>query len=321
VRALLALATALLVGGCGSKPSPTQRRDPCVHGSAAVQSLSPAPRAIKTVFLVVMENRNWSEIQGSRSAPFINQTLLPQASLATRYTNAGVHPSEPNYLWLEGGTNYGIADDGDPAQHHLGNRDHLVSLLTQAGIPWKAYQQGIDGSQCPVESRELYAAKHDPFVFFDDVTDGNNAASANCIAHVRPLEELTADLQNGAVARYNFVTPDLCNDMHGTSGCPVADAIAAGDAWLAEWIPRIMQSRAYADGGAIFITWDEADANDQPIGLIVLSPLAKGAGYSNAIPYSHSSTLRSLQEIFDVGPLLCDAAKAESLGDLFVSFP
>ena len=75
------------------------------------------------------------------------------------------------------------------------------------------------------------------------------------------------------------------------------------------------------DGGAIFITWDEADGNNQPIGLIALSPLAKGAGYSNAIPYSHSSTLRSLQEIFNVGPLLCDAARAESLADLFVSFP
>jgi phosphatidylinositol-3-phosphatase len=312
---------AVFVGACGGRPSTTPRRDPCVHGSAKAEPLSTAPRAIKTVFMVVMENRSWSEIQGSKSAPYINQTLLTKASLATRYSNAAVHPSEPNYLWLEGGTDYGILDDGDPAQHHLANKDHLVSLLTQAGISWKSYQQGIDGSQCPVESRELYAAKHDPFVFFDDVTDGNNPRSANCIAHVRPLQELTADLQGGPVARYNFVIPDLCNDMHGFTGCPVADAIAAGDAWLSEWVPRIMQSQAYADGGAIFITWDEADGNDQPIGMIVLSPLAKGGGYSNAIPYSHSSTLRSLQEIFNVGPLLCDAARAESLGDLFVSFP
>jgi hypothetical protein len=310
-------ALALILVACAGKPP---SGDACVHGSAALQPLSAGPRSIKTVFVVVMENRSWAEIQGSPSAPYINHTLLPQASFATRYSNGDLHPSEPNYLWLEGGTDYGIRDDDDPDQHHLANRDHLVSLLTQAGISWKAYQEGIDGSQCPIQSRELYAAKHDPFVFFDDVTDGNNPRSANCIAHVRPLQELTADLQGGALARYNFLTPDLCNDMHGSAGCPIADGIAAGDAWLATWIPQILQSQAYRDGGAIFITWDEGSAT-APIGMIVLSPLAKGSGYSNALAYSHSSTLRTLQEIFGVGPLLCGAAGAGNLSDLFAAYP
>ena len=266
-----------------------------------------------------MENRDWSSIAGSSSAPYINSTLLSQASYATRYFGVR-HPSEPNYLWLEGGTDYGITDDDDPSSHHIANRDHLVSLLDQAGISWKTYQEGIDGTECPLQSRGFYAAKHNPFVFFDDVTDGLNPRSSKCISHMRPLTELPTDLQSGTVARYVFITPDLCNDMHGAPGCPAQDPVRLGDSWLAAWIPRLQASPAYASG-AIVIAWDESEGGNAPIGLIVLSPLAKGNGYSNAVPYTHSSLLRSLQEIFGVGPLLCDAANATSLSDLFRSFP
>src|SRR5205807_417110 len=174
----------------------------------------------------LMENTNWSEIAGNPAAPYINRTLLPAASFATRYFNPpGLHPSEPNYLWLEGGTHYGIRDNDDPAAHHLPNRDHLVSLLGQAGIAWKAYQEGISGGECPLSSEGLYAAKHNPFVYFDDVTGGLDVNSPVCISHVRPFEELAADLQVGKVGRYNFITPDLCHDMHGASACETLNQI------------------------------------------------------------------------------------------------
>lgn len=295
------------------------RRDPCTHTSGAAKPLLPGPGAIKTVFVIVMENKNWDDVQHA-NAPYLTGTLLPTASFATRYSNGGLHPSEPNYLWIEGGTHYGIFDDNDPSSHHLPHRDHLVSLLEQSGISWKAYEEGIDGSGCPIRSHGLYAAKHNPFVFFDDVTAANDPRSPRCIAHVRPLSELASDLSAGTVPRYNFITPDLCNDMHNSSGCQSGDSIANGDRWLAEWIPRIQQSRAYTDGGAIFLTWDESAEGNHPIGLIVLSPFGKGGGYSNAIAYSHSSLLRTLQEIFGVGPLLCDAANATPLTDLFRTF-
>ena len=69
------------------------------------------------------------------------------------------------------------------------------------------------------------------------------------------------------------------------------------------------------------ILWDEAVTGDGPIGMIVLSPKAKGGGYQNTIHYTHSSTLRTVEEIFGVAPLLGDAANATDLSDLFVSFP
>ena len=75
------------------------------------------------------------------------------------------------------------------------------------------------------------------------------------------------------------------------------------------------------NGGTVFITWDEGEGGDGPIGMIVLSPDAKGAGYSNTIHYTHSSTLRTLQEIFGVTPLLGGATTAIDLRDLFKMFP
>jgi hypothetical protein len=60
--------------------------------------------------------------------------------------------------------------------------------------------------------------------------------------------------------------------------------------------------------------------DDGPIGMIVLSPLIRASGYGNTIYYTHSSTLRTFQEIFGVGPLLGDAANATDLSDLFLQY-
>src|SRR5437870_822730 len=147
-----------------------------------------------------------------------------------------------------------------------------------------------------------------------------NPSAPYCIAHVRPYAELEADLNAGTVARYNFITPNVCDDMH-SSCAPLNDRVKQGDMWLSTEVPKILASQAYADDGALFITWDEAETGDGPIGMIVLSPLGKGGGYSNSIHYTHSSTLRTVEEIFGVSPLLGDAAQATDLADLFVAFP
>ncbi len=270
----------------------------------------------------MMENHNWSDIQNNLSAPYINQTLLPQASYALQYFNPpGNHPSEPNYLWLEAGTSFGIRTDDNPQANHQSTTDHLVTYLDKAGFTWKAYQEGISGKVCPLADAGFYSPKHNPMVFFDDVTNNNDPNSANCIAHERPYSELQADLQNNTAAQYNFITPSLCNDMHGADGCPGKDVVKSGDNWLSTQIPMIMGSKAYQQGGAIFIVWDESEHGDNPIGMILLSPFAKGGGYTNSIHYTHSSTLRTIEEIFNITPLLGDSANATDLSDLFSQFP
>jgi phosphatidylinositol-3-phosphatase len=270
---------------------------------------------VKNVFVILFENHNWSQIKGSPEAPYINNTLLPSGAHAEQYYNPpGLHPSEPNYLWLEAGTNFGVKNDKLPSVNHQSTTAHLVTLLNNAGISWKSYQEDIPGNVCPLTNVNLYAPKHNPMVYFDDVTGNNDPSNPYCIAHVRPYSELSTDLQNNTVASYNFITPNLCNDMHNCD-------VSAGDAWLASELPKILNSQAYKDGGAIFITFDESEGGDFPIGMIVLSPFVRVPGYSNAIHYTHSSTLRTVQEIFGITPLLRDAANATDLIDLFTPTP
>jgi DNA/RNA endonuclease G (NUC1) len=275
-------------------------------------------QSLQTVFVILLENENWASISGNAAAPYINHGLLPMASHAEQYFNPpGIHPSLPNYLWLEAGTNFGVTADGDPSSYHQGTTNHLVTLLKNAGISWTSFQEDITGTTCPLTSTNQYAPKHNPMVYFDDVTNTNNTGSTYCISNVRPYTELATDLASNVVTRYNFITPNLCDDMHGNTGCPAGSLITQGDTWLSNNIPVIMNSQAYSNNGVIFITWDEGEGGDGPIGMIVLSSLAKGGGYSNAVHYTHSSTLRTIEEIFNVGPLLGDAANATDISDFF----
>src|SRR5579859_7337521 len=298
---------------------------------------------IKTVFVILEENHNWDSIKsspdaGSSNAPYINM-LLSMGSYATNYKGADrgqLHPSEPNYIWMEAGSNanlpngnatYTFKGDGDPgASNQSTATDHLVSLLNAAGISWKSYQENLPASGCGMATSGVYAPKHNPMVFFTDVTSDSNY----CNSHVVPLTQLQTDLANNTVARYNFITPNLCNDMHGDISCVLENTIAVGDTWLKNHVPMILSSQAYQQGGALFITWDESETqsttcapNCPSIGMIVLSPRAKGNGYNNAIAYDHSSFTKTMQEIFNLKPLLRHAADPSTvdLADLFTTFP
>ena len=275
----------------------------------------------KVVFIIVMENHNWEDIKASANAKFVKR-LLGQGASADDYHNPpGVHPSEPNYIWLVAGSNHGIHDDHEPAANGLHGVDSLGAQLNLKGISWKSYQEGIDGKTCPLKDKSPYWTKHNPFVFLDDLTDSFSASSATCIAHNRPFTELKKDLAAKTVPTYVFITPNICNDMHGDSYCDKTikkyDPIKQGDAWLSRVVPMIRNSSAFKDHGALFITWDESeDKTDKTIGLILLSPNAK-AGYVNTTSnFTHSALLRTVEDIFGLPPL-GGAAESDNLADLF----
>ena len=285
-----------------------------------VSAAKRANHAIKTAFIVVMENENWHEIKGDKDAAYINDVLLKEGASADNYYDnpREVHPSEPNYIWMEAGDNLGIHDDHIPADNYRTTKKHLTSLLAAAQVPWKTYQQGIDGKTCPLVEVGDYAPKHNAPIYFTDITDNNNPHSANCIAHVRPLEELDRDLAANTVSGYVFITPDRCHNMH--DACESGNQVKNGDDFLREQIPKLQASEAYRNGGAIFVTWDESEGGTYPIGMIVLSPLAR-PGFVSHVRYNHSSLLRTMQEIFAVEPYLRDAQKATPLSDMFTAYP
>jgi hypothetical protein len=300
---------------------------------------------VKTVWIILMENHNWTgnnsgaafgapDIKGNPRAPYINGQLLATSAHTEQYYNPpGNHPSQPNYLWLEAGTNFGVLADTQPGQPQLTTHKHLVKLLEDARISWRAYAEPDFGSPvydvCPLDFTYL-DVEHLAFVYFSDVNHGLNPKSVECIAHVRPYYQLTTDLANQTSAKFNFITPNLCHDGHeGVSPCDKtepSDNTFRSDTWLKRNVPLITESAEYKAGGALFIIWDEAEDSgaysDGPIGMFLLSPFAKGGGkkpYSNTIYYDHSSTLKTVEEIFGVTPLLGAAGDAATrdLSDLF----
>ena len=159
------LATCLLLAG---------------PASAADQNSAPAKK-IKTVFYIDLENHNWTQpanaanapeqVFGNPAAPYINSLVTPgnvnakEVSYCTAYHNVlatasgngpSIHPSEPNYLWQENGSNLSIFNDNDPyaatnpsvpaiqafltANTEVSGQN-LTGLLEEHGILWKSYQE------------------------------------------------------------------------------------------------------------------------------------------------------------------------------------
>ena len=342
---------------------------------------------VKTVFVVAMENHNWTQpstqaspqpIFQNPAAPFINSlvsgtsAISEQVAYARAYINAGtgVHPSEPNYIWAEAGTNFGVHNDDNPyhtdctADTVQATEQHLSAFLLKARKSWKSYQEdtNVDAANTPLSrsswtvplfsrsglftspglngytysTQYNYAAKHNPMVFFTDTSGGCDTTTSNPMRErYAPLQQLALDLQSGDVADYNWITPNQFNDMHTTLttnyGVLTGDSarIAQGDNFVARIVPLIMASDAYKKHGVIVLWWDESEGGDTPaqtLPFIIISPDARenvsGKPYSNTLEYSHSSFLRTMQEIFGVDsgrgfPLLGGAASANDLSDLF----
>jgi phosphatidylinositol-3-phosphatase len=189
-----------------------------------------------------------------------------------------------------------------------------------------------------------FAVKHDGQLFFT-ATNGGTATAPDASPsnpetnYYAPLHQLQTDLNNNTVAKYNWITPDQYNDMHSALSTNFTyngvtylagtdeEQIALGDNFLSIIVPEIEASQAFQNNGEIVI-WNDETEGDQSAGStagfssmeIVISPLAKGDAYTNDIYYTHSSDLRTLQDIFGVygdAPYLGGAAGATSLSDLF----
>ena len=287
--------------------------------------------SVKNAFVIVMENHSWSQIKGASDAPYINSLLTRgDASYASNYHNVlsseaggNLHPSEPNYVWTEAATNsfsdHTFTNDDDASgSNSTSSTAHLVTNMNAKGLGWTGYMENKP-SGCPISSSGGYAAKHNPFVFFQDVS-GNPPSNGNayCQAHTKNSSALASDISGNTLAPFSYIVPNLCNDMHDSCS-PTNDPIKQGDNWLQSNLPTILNSPQYAAGGAVFITWDEdSSSSNSAIGMIVLSPFGRGSGYTNTIAYSHTSLVRTIQNIFGLPPVGNTTNSAPpDLSDLF----
>ena len=90
--------------------------------------------------------------------------------------------------------------------------------------------------------------------------------------------------------------------------CPAGKTvgIAAEDAFLRLWVPRILASPAYRAGGMLLIEFAAAAASPggHPVrtGAVVLSPFAR-RGKTVARRYGPYAILRSIEQLFGYDPL------------------
>lgn len=294
--------------------------------SAPSASETPGPPRDRVV-IIVLENHGASVV-GDPAAPWITAAAA-QYGLATNYT-AIAHPSQPNYIALTSGSTQGVAGDGTV---NLGV-PNIVDRLESAGKTWKAYMQSLpvggNAAKLASSARTLYARKHDPFVSYTDVSS-NDARMANIV----DLEQLATDAAAGALPDYAWVSPDQCHDMHGigtqaSSPCTVPQTskglIAAGDAFLSTWVPRILASPGWTDRSVIFVTWDEGEDGDtsgccgvsKGGGRVALLAITSGGPRTSSTPYNHYSLLATVEDRLGLDCLgvTCDTSTVKSMTDL-----
>jgi hypothetical protein len=288
-------------------------------------SAASAAPVLQHVFVIAMENHDSTQIYGNTTdAPYINNTLIPSYAHSTNFndTLALSIPSEPHYVWMEAGTNafsdHTFTTDSNPSStNSTSSTAHLVTQIkNSSSATWMTYQEGQNATTggCPIAASGFYAPKHDPFIFFKDVS-GNPPSKTNayCIAHSKPYSSFAADLAANNIASYVFITPNLCNDMHGATGCPNSNSIRSGDDWLKAELPRII-SWAITHSAAIFITFDEGNSTGK-MPFLAVGPGVK-ANYTGTVSYTHSSIIKSVEEILSL-PILSKVSGSNDLADLF----
>ena len=213
------------------------------------------------VFLIVMENLGYS---AAMATPELH-ALASKWAYASNYY-ATTHPSLPNYLSLIGGSTFSITSDCTSCYV---NANSLPSELTQHSISWGAYMESIP-SNCylpPYAPGGLYAGKHDPFRYFDNIR-----SSANLCTNIQPLHTLQNALtkSSSSLPHFIWITPNICNDGHNCSASVAAN-------WLGNMVSKITSSGAWKRNGALYVTWDEGNGGDYR-GLAGTGSLASNGG-------------------------------------------
>jgi phosphatidylinositol-3-phosphatase len=296
-------------------------------GPTTTGTLTNANHSFNYVVVIVMENHGLGDIINNTSAPFMNQ-LASSYSLATNYTAVN-HPSLPNYLSLISGQDFAAWSKTDCSPGpgcSAGSSLNIVDSLESRGLSWKAYMEDYPGScasqcspgNCFLGDAGTYAARHDPFVYFDDIVNSTSRCSrivpANSVRN-GPDDVLLSDLSSPSTAsNFMWLTPNLCNDVHD---CP----ISTGDNYLSRVVPSILNSTLFRhQKAALFITFDEGNGdfpNDQ-VYSVWAGPVVK-THFESSNQYSHYSLLKTLETVWKLGPLTNNDRNAAPMTAFFVS--
>jgi phosphatidylinositol-3-phosphatase len=238
----------------------------------------------------------------------------------------------------------------------------IADQLAERGMTWKSYQESLpptgadnvnfsDGfftdstnipAVLPGETQtliKLYAAKHNPFVYFRSVQEAEGpGASLKNVTGFMGAGGLYEDLEAGTIPAFSLIAPNQCNDQHGRgnagpqcdfdpldNGAPAGlnpALIYLGDLTLRNVVNAIHASPVWKSGkNAIVVVWDENDyslapTTNQVPAIVETNFSAKGVNSANF--YTHFSLLRTLEGGLGLPCLnhACDSG-TKTMSDLF----
>ncbi len=258
--------------------------------TAGPASAASVPRPDHVV-VVVMENHSYSQIIGSSSAPYINNTLKAGGATFTQ-SFAVTHPSEPNYLALFSGSTQGLTDDSCP---HTYSAENLGHQLIAAGDTFRGYSEGLPSAGYTGCQSGRYYRKHNPWVDFSNVPSSSNV----------PFSQWPTDFTT--LPAVSFVVPDICDDMHNCS-------VSTGDTWLKNHIDTYAQW-AKTHNSLLVLTFDEDDSShSNQIPTIFYGQHVATGGFAERI--THYSVLRTIEDAYGLA-CVAGSCNASAITDVW----
>ena len=274
----------------------------------AVSIAGPVPQALgaptRHLVLILMENKEYTDVVGSSAAPYINGTLIPASKVFTQYYTTD-HPSLPNYLTLTSATAAGCVDDACPVA--VDTSQNLFHQLDNAATSWKAYLGGMP-SNCYQGNTGTYLVRHNPPAYYTDLLGGS------CATNDVPLPQFAADLSAGTLPSFSWITPNIYDDMHSDQrsapcniGTVVMHEVCQGDQWLSQTLPALLDLNTDADPNndvTVVLTFDEGSSGQGGGGRVLT--LVTGPTVTpgqDAKAYGHLGLLDAIEGWFGVPKL------------------
>ena len=193
-------------------------------------AVSTAAKRIRHVFIIVLENKDFSDTFGSSTQdPYLQKTLVPMGGLLTQYYGTG-HASLDNYLAMISGQASTLDTDDDCISHSAGGMGNfndvvqtgtapqnqvmasggcvypahvktLANQLDDAHLTWKGYMEDMGNDP----ARESATCGHPVIGMGTDHTNTAEAPSANV-----PLGDGYATRHNPFVYFHSIIDSPIC---------------------------------------------------------------------------------------------------------------
>jgi hypothetical protein len=248
----------------------------------------PAP---SHVIFVWLENKNYTQIINSTSAPYIN-SLIPQGTLFTNDHALG-HPSYPEYIRFFSGTNNGKTND-DCLSGAPYTNVNLYTQLKARGKSFAWYSEDLPATGSGICSSGAYVERHNPTQCFSNVALAANKRWLDFPLNYSQLETVVC------------ITPNLNNDMHDGS-------IAMGDTWVKIHLSSLI-NWCKVNNSVFVIYFDEDNGTvANHIAVIAVGQHVK-SNYKSDVYYDHYSWTKTVLAFYGAMPI-GDAVNRELMVD------